>query len=622
MKDFTNVQGRVQAMLAAGQRWGMPSRRLHLAGLVLALIILLPLAALQPVWAQTVTLTVLPAGTPHIQLLASDGNFYGFLNDPGPLNSKTIDAILARVTPDGTVSTVFDCGSFGDTYPDGSSLNSLVQGRDGNLYCAAAQFGPSSSGGGTGSGTLLKISLDGSVTVLHAFSAISSSNNYVNSDGAVPVDLIQGSDGNFYGTTSSGGASGNGTIFRLTPDGTFTSLYQLNATTDGSGPRGLVEGNDGNFYGLTLEGGSQGGGGVVFRITPSGTYTVLFSFSPSVQSDNLAGGDPLSPLAKVANGDIYGITSFGGANGEGTIFKISPDGTFTTVLALPFASNPYNQKDGLATGSDGNLYATTQTGGTNDTGSIIEYTTGGTFSIVYSFSPLNSQGQNADGAWLFAPLIPLSDGNLYGFADNGGPTGWGTSFRLNLVALSSFNPSSVDAGGSGYTLLVRGHSFQKNAQLKWNTISLTTTYVSTGELKASVPASLIASPGTATLRVLNPDGSSSAGKAYTVLTTTLKLAAATLSRNSTTGQITAKLSLQNVGHLSASNVSLTHASLGAAATNTSLPLNLGSIAAGASTTLTLTYPGSAGTSGQVVSLKVSGAFTGGKFSGSLKLTLP
>jgi uncharacterized repeat protein (TIGR03803 family) len=193
---------------------------------------------------------------------------------------------------------------------DGSPIGGgMVQGTDGNFY-------------GTTGSTIFKVTPSGVITALHTFEG---------TDGAIPdTGVIQGSDGNFYGTTQWGGTdnscksggkhgnSGCGTIFKITPSGTFTSLHSFQIT-DGQAPRSLVQGTDGNFYGITLEGGSgsvcgTSGCGTLFKMTPSGTLTVLYSFL----------NQPFSGLIQGTNGVFYGTSSEEAVGDyDGSIYSLS-----------------------------------------------------------------------------------------------------------------------------------------------------------------------------------------------------------------------------------------------------------------------------------------------------------
>ena len=169
----------------------------------------------------------------------------------------------------------------------------------------------------------------GSLTILHGF---------LGSDGAFPnAPLVQGGDGNFYGTTDTGGATGNGTVFRVTPAGVYTLLYSFTGGSDGTGPNGgLVQGSDGNFYGTTSGdpyfysnvGNDTANSGTVFKITSAGVLTTLYSFT---------GGDGLGPnggLVQGSDGNFYGTTEDGGANDVGSVFQVTPAGALTTLYSL------------------------------------------------------------------------------------------------------------------------------------------------------------------------------------------------------------------------------------------------------------------------------------------------
>jgi uncharacterized repeat protein (TIGR03803 family) len=221
-------------------------------------------------------------------------------------------------------------------------------------------------------------------TILHNFGG--------NGDGVSPTaDLIQGSDGNFYGTTATGGSSGQGTIFRMTPQGFYELLHNFGSTfpKDGTQPQGaLIQGTDGNFYGTTEYGGSAGNG-TVFKQSPSGPYTILHNFGDgSVPND---GANPTSALTEGFDGNFYGTTSATG----GTVFKITPQGTETILCSFgPNLDEPFGA-NALTQGADGNFYGTIDTdsgdldttfsGLTNGGGVVFKVTPQGSFSVQDTF---------------------------------------------------------------------------------------------------------------------------------------------------------------------------------------------------------------------------------------------
>jgi len=300
---------------------------------------------------------------------------------------------------------------------------SLIQGSDGNFY------GTTYEGGTQNSGTVFRISPGGSYTSLYSFVGSPT-------DGANPWELVQASDGNFYGTTFAGGTVNSGTVFRISPGGSYSNLYSFGShTNDGLVVHfGLVQGGDGNLYGTTEKGGTAGLG-TVYRISTSGTYTSLYSFvGPPAD-----GANPLCVLVQGSDSNFYGTTVFGGTStncgvgvGCGTVFRFSPSGgetnLFSFAVSLTGGATPFS---GLARGSDGNFYGTTYTGGTNITcatgcGTVYRISPSGSYSNLHSFV-----GFPTDGVQLFAAPVLGSDGNFYGTTFTGGTVNSGTVFRIS-----------------------------------------------------------------------------------------------------------------------------------------------------------------------------------------------
>jgi uncharacterized repeat protein (TIGR03803 family) len=210
------------------------------------------------------------------------------------------------------------------------------------------------------------------------------------SDGVQPnAALIQGIDGNLYGTTSEGGAGGFGTVFRITLNGAESVLYSFcgggltSGCPDGNGPQSaLIEGRDGNFYGTTQRGGAYTVPGTVFRITPGGIETVLHSFSGDGEvAGSTDGVEPLAALMLGSDGNFYGTTSGGGAKDAGTVFRMTPAGAVTVLYSF---TGSLNGVTGTADGaqpvggviqeSNGSLLGTTAQGGANNVGAVFELT--------------------------------------------------------------------------------------------------------------------------------------------------------------------------------------------------------------------------------------------------------
>jgi uncharacterized repeat protein (TIGR03803 family) len=315
--------------------------------------------------------------------------------------------------------------AFEDGNDGAEPLASLISDKAGNLY-GTTQVG----GGANGYGTVFKLAPDGSETVLHSFAGGTS-------DGSLPeAGVIADYAGNLYGTTYGGGANGFGTVFKLAPDGTETVLYAFKGGDDGDGPfAGLIRDSAHNLYGTTLHGGASGnctdGCGTVFKLAPDGTETVLHTFA--------GGSDGANPYAGViadGGGNLYGTTQVGGTgcdgNGCGTVFKVAMNGSeavlynFCSRLNCADGTTPYS---GLIADSAGNFYGTTALGGITrggriGNGTIFKLAPDGTETVLYVF-PGGSHGEFPS----YGSLLADKAGNLYGTA-GGGANGQGIVFRL------------------------------------------------------------------------------------------------------------------------------------------------------------------------------------------------
>ena len=253
---------------------------------------------------------------------------------------------------------------------------------------------------------------------------------------AYPAILAQGRDGNLYGTTDGGGSAGKGTVFKVTPSGTFTTLYNFSGT-DGANPDGgLVLGLDGNLYGTTRYGGTNNLG-TIFKMTPGGTLTTLHSFIAS------EGSEPRGGLVLGKNGSFYGTTC--GFNVPWVGFSITSAGKFKqfTSPVPPCSFEP------LILGNDGNLYGTSQAGGATYQGTVFRMTAAGAIKIVYSFDYTH-------GAYLYSPVTQGNDNFLYGTTSGGGSTQGGVVFKLStagkISVLHAFD--SLTEGSTPYDGLV------------------------------------------------------------------------------------------------------------------------------------------------------------------------
>lgn len=338
-------------------------------------------------------------------LLDRTGNLFGTTYSGGAYN----DGVIFRISPTGHEKVLHEFAGYQNG--DGASPSAgLVADKAGNLY------GVTLLGGADNQGTVFKLARDGTETLLHEFTG--------SSDGAQPwATLIIDTKGNLYGTAGSGGGgicdSGCGVVFKLSPAGKETVLYEFKGGNDGVGPTSsLVKDRDGNLYGTTREGGASDQG-TAFKLKPDGTEIVLHSFSGREPD----GGDP-NGLVIDPGGDLYGTAYYGGANGAGIVYKLAPDGTETVLHAFSDGTDGADPDAPLILDVKGNLYGTTIFGGTPEGGTIYKVTPDGVESILYSF-----KGGVKDGANPFAPLITDGSGNFYGTTSSGGPYIEGTVFK-------------------------------------------------------------------------------------------------------------------------------------------------------------------------------------------------
>jgi uncharacterized repeat protein (TIGR03803 family) len=284
--------------------------------------------------------------------------------------------------------------------PDGGQPNAgLVQDSDGNFY------GTTTGIGSSGNGTVFKISPTATLTTLYAFTG--------GADGGAPyASLTQSGDGNFYGTTSGNETGGNGTVFKISPAGTLTTLYTFTGGADGSYPQGgLAQGSDVDFYGTTSDFMATGNG-TVFKISPAGTLTTLYTFTGGAD-----GAEPLATLVQGSDGNFYGTTSVGGTNGAGTVFKISPAGRLTTLHTFAGSSDGEYPVAELTQGSDGDFYGTTFRGGVSGWGTVFKISPAGMLTTLHTFTG------NSDGELPAAALVVGSDGNFYSTTAGVGTSG-------------------------------------------------------------------------------------------------------------------------------------------------------------------------------------------------------
>lgn len=305
------------------------------------------------------------------------------------------------------------------TFQGGTDAASPIGGVTGD---GKALYGTAYFGGANNLGTVYKLAKNGTETVLYSFAG--------GSDGANPqAGLTTDSSGNLYGTTYSGGAHNRGTVFKITPKGVETVLYSFcpkyPTCSDGFNvSAGLITDSSGNLYGTAYAGGAHSLGSV-FEVAPDGTETTLYSFAGG--SD---GADPNAALIADASGNFYGTTNGGGTPGYGTVFELAPNGTETVLYSFKGGSDGEYPFASLILDSQGNLYGTTWSGGSGGDGTVFKVASGGTETVLYSFAG------KSDGSSPNTSLTLDNKGNLYGTTMYGGNSsdcsgvGCGTVFKL------------------------------------------------------------------------------------------------------------------------------------------------------------------------------------------------
>jgi uncharacterized repeat protein (TIGR03803 family) len=367
------------------------------------------------------------------------------------------DGTVFKITPAGTLTTIYSFCSQTNCGDGSGPYAGVLRGVDGNFY------GTTSFGGTFGNGTVFKLTATGTLTTLHSF-------DYTAGDGAQPfAALIQASDGNFYGTTAGGGPSNAGTIFKITPSGTLTILHTFNGSDGATPMTSLVQGIKGDFYGTA--------GQNIFQMTPQGALTTLHAFT---------GPDGAYPngIMRAANGIFYGTTYGGGSNnscnnGCGTIFQIASSGTFTTLYNFD-STHGANPVATLAQGTDGNFYGTTYAGGVGgDYGTVFEMSPAGALTSLHSFV-------GTDGGQPYGPVAQATNGEFYGTATNFGSYSGGTLFGL-VTGLGPFVETSPALGKVGSSVTILGSNLMGASSVTFDGTAARFTVVSQSEIRTTVP---------------------------------------------------------------------------------------------------------------------------------------
>jgi uncharacterized repeat protein (TIGR03803 family) len=468
----------------------------------------------------------------------ADGNYYTTttIGGAGTCPGEVEDQIpgcgaVVEITAAGALSVLysFPYDTSTSTAPDGRFPQAgLVQGKDGNFYGVASEGGTgglscADTTGLSGCGTVFKLTPGGTLSVLHSFCGGSGCGSLA-TDGAEPTGrMVFGANGDLYGTTQVGGLFNGfynqGTIFRITTSGAYTVLHvfsgNFGSEPDGANPAaGLTLASNGDFYGTTTAGGASKDG-TVFKMTPAGKVTLLHSFTGS--SD---GSMPIGALVQASDGNLYGTCYSGGANGTGTVFRITAKGVFTKIYDFAAEVAPgnigYLPKAGLIQASDGNLYGTAWEGGAFNAGTIYQLTLGGvgtlesSFEASTGFSPLGALLQGSDGR-LYVTLQNNGGENSDNVQDQGAISV--LDLGLDPPAPGPFEFTPVK-GLVGAKITLRGSAFVgATAVTFFNGTSAASVVDASGYITATVPPGATTGP----ISVTNAAGTTTSKSSFTVL---------------------------------------------------------------------------------------------------------
>jgi uncharacterized repeat protein (TIGR03803 family) len=367
---------------------------------------------------------------------------------------------------------------------DGTTCSGLTLGTDGNFY------GTCHNGGANDYGTLFKVTAAGDLTVLHNFAAQGST-----SDGCEPLaPPIQASNGDFYGTTAFCGANNYGTVYKLTPAGAYTMLYSFQGPpNDTVLPLGLIEGTNGDLWGVGNGWIISGGG--IFKITLAGKESLVYTFEPNADGAYVNGEGPYANLIQATNGDFYGTTEEGGSANEGTIFQLTAAGKETVLYSFP------NQTDGaypslpLTQAPNGLLFgaATDCAGGGCAQAGLFDITTKGAYKNVYLYPLVCSNCGQPE-----APLLLSTNGTFYSTTEQGG-VGVGSFYSLSNGYSPFISLVNVRSGKEGAQVGILGQGFSSKSVVEFGGTKATTTKLTgTTYILATVPAGALTGDVTVT----------------------------------------------------------------------------------------------------------------------------
>lgn len=440
-----------------------------------------------------------------------DGELYSTIETNGTYNTGTV----YKISTEGKYTPLYNfCAEGGDClvtggYPHGG----VTLGTDGNLY------GTTANGGTEDAGTVFKLTDAGALTTLWDFTAGTTS-QHLDDEGDPIYAVTQGTDGNFYGVDNGVYAGTYGVFFKVTPKGKLTA-YPFDYT-DGYEPNLPTQGTDGNFYGTAqFGGGAACECGVVYKATTGGKITVLHVFTGYISATSYDGNRPIGVLVQDNAGNLWGTTYEGGEYNEGTIFKISTSGKdYTLVYSFQFAE-PKLLGDypvaGLTLGTDGNLYGVTAYGGKNNYGTTFQVTPAGDVTFLYSFC---SVAGCTDGLVPETPVVQHTDGKFYG-TTSGNSLGGGVFYSFDM-GLPPFTRSTANEGKVGAIIDFLGQGFTGATSVSFDGTRTTSfTIVSDTLLTVKVPVGAL----TGVVKIVTAAGTLLGSHTFKVLPTIKSLSA-------------------------------------------------------------------------------------------------
>lgn len=457
------------------------NRIFRMPALALTLVVLFA-AAVMPSQAQTVntiytfasnnnTGPIMPFGT---MAQGRDGAFYGISQS----GNGCCQGWFYKITAGGTLTPLHAL-----TTSEGTNCNGLTLDTDGNFY------GTCYAGGSASFGTLFKVTPTGTLTVLHNFTGVN--------DGCSPISSpIQGTDGNIYGTSYFCGGTDLGSVYKYTPAGVYSILYNFKgAPTDLQGPHGLLQGSDGNFWGMGDQGGAQNsacpGCGGVFKITPAGKETIVYTFKGGAD-----GQDPYTSLMQGSDGNYYGTTIGAGGSFLGTVFKLTPKGVETVLHNYSDQSQGAFPRLPLTQGPDGTLFgmATDCAGGGCSQAALFDITANNVYSTLYLYplGPSNSLQPSS-------PLLLSTNGTLYGTTEQGGAKTVGTFYSVSNKYSPFISLVNVNSGKEGVKVGILGQGFTSSSVVKFGgTAASTVQRTGSTFILATVPSGALTGKVTVT----------------------------------------------------------------------------------------------------------------------------